>query len=100
MHASLLDSARRASEAPRSRGGRSAPPAPPPKTRTHTPEPGCVVSIVPFGKGVAYEVRDQVTNLVIDRDVAPDGLAARRRGTLAARRMFGDGEPVYAVEAL
>jgi hypothetical protein len=101
MHATLTPSRRRASEAPRSTGGRQLPP-PGRNVRpaSRKPDPGCVIAIQPFGRGVAYQVKDQIGNVVVEASAARDRDEAVELGRRTIRRRFGKGEPIYVLEVL
>jgi len=101
MHA-LSTSRPRASDARPKAGGRASPPRRPSATSSpaHAPEPGCVISIRPFGKGVAFKVFDQVCNVVLEASTARSRDEAVERGRREVRRLYGLGEPIYVLEVL
>ncbi|MGV3619095.1 MAG: hypothetical protein ACO1SV_27530 [Fimbriimonas sp.] len=93
MHATQIR--RGASDAKPKTGGRSSPPrVAPPRPTTHAPEEGCVISIIPFGKGVAYRVVDKVCHVVLDESTARSKDEAITRGRREIHRIYGPGEPV------
>ena len=63
-------------------------------------DPGCVLSIKPFGEGVAYRLTDPVTDTVLEKGTAPNRDFAVTRSRTLVRKRFGAGEPITCVEVL